>query len=326
MKNNIKPIFLFSLPRSGSTLLQTILTSHSEITSASEPWLLLPLIYMLKERGTYTEYGHNTSVRALVDLFKEMENGEKDYKDELKNFVLRIYKKISKKNTTYFLDKTPRYHLIAKNIIEIFPDAKYIFLWRNPISIIASMIDTFGNGKWQLFNYKIDLFTGFNNLITTYQEYKNKVYSIRYENLIIEPKKQLKSLFQFLDLPIENNSVPDLQSIALRGRLGDKHGIRNYKNLSEEPLNKWKKTICNPLRKKWSKYYLNWIGDEKLSLIGYNKKHILADVDNNSYSNNMLISDCTRLFYGILFCGLDLQMIHHKIRIFPSWKNIYAHK
>ena len=36
------PIFLFSLPRSGSTLLQRVLMSHKDIASVAEPWLMLP--------------------------------------------------------------------------------------------------------------------------------------------------------------------------------------------------------------------------------------------------------------------------------------------
>ena len=45
------PIFIFSLPRAGSTLLQRVLMGHPEIASIAEPWLLLPLMYVQKEHG-----------------------------------------------------------------------------------------------------------------------------------------------------------------------------------------------------------------------------------------------------------------------------------
>ena len=50
------PIFVFSLPRSGSTLLQRVLMSHNDISSVAEPWILLPQIYSLKKEGTLSEY------------------------------------------------------------------------------------------------------------------------------------------------------------------------------------------------------------------------------------------------------------------------------
>ena len=46
-----KIIFLISLPRSGSTLLQKMLTVSPEIYSVAEPWLMLPLAFMLKKEG-----------------------------------------------------------------------------------------------------------------------------------------------------------------------------------------------------------------------------------------------------------------------------------
>jgi len=64
----IKPIFVFSLPRSGSTLMQRILGSSTEISTVSEPWILLPLFYALKKEGVYAEYGHDVLVDAVEDL------------------------------------------------------------------------------------------------------------------------------------------------------------------------------------------------------------------------------------------------------------------
>ncbi|MEZ4607679.1 MAG: sulfotransferase [Deinococcales bacterium] len=62
------PLFLFSLPRSGSTLLQRILAAHPDIATLSEPWFILPLIYMTRDEGIYSEYDHSHLTRALTDL------------------------------------------------------------------------------------------------------------------------------------------------------------------------------------------------------------------------------------------------------------------
>jgi len=59
MNNNLygkNLIFLISQPRSGSTLLQKILNTHSQIISASEPWIMLNPVYALRSSGIKAEY------------------------------------------------------------------------------------------------------------------------------------------------------------------------------------------------------------------------------------------------------------------------------
>ena len=69
--NKATPIFIISLPRSGSTLLQRILTSHESVASASEPWLLLPLIEMIGSKNieSCANYSKLTSQLAAVDFY-----------------------------------------------------------------------------------------------------------------------------------------------------------------------------------------------------------------------------------------------------------------
>jgi len=48
-------IFILSLPRSGSTLLQRILGGHSQVHTVAEPWLMLNPLYALRETGIEAE-------------------------------------------------------------------------------------------------------------------------------------------------------------------------------------------------------------------------------------------------------------------------------
>ena len=72
------PIFIFSLPRAGSTLLQRMLAAHDAIASAPEPTFLLPLLYTLKDRDVYAAYSHELVVWAIED-FAATPNGRADY-------------------------------------------------------------------------------------------------------------------------------------------------------------------------------------------------------------------------------------------------------
>ena len=60
---DVKPIFLICSPRTGSTLLQRILASHSKISSEGETHLLLPLLYAIRKEGVYSEYNHQQTFR-----------------------------------------------------------------------------------------------------------------------------------------------------------------------------------------------------------------------------------------------------------------------
>jgi hypothetical protein len=83
----VTPVFLLSLPRSGSTLAQRILASHTEVATTSEPWLLLPYLYTLRDHGVYAEYSHSTMVTAIRELCSSFPSGEKDYLDEVRRLI-----------------------------------------------------------------------------------------------------------------------------------------------------------------------------------------------------------------------------------------------
>ena len=85
------PIFLFSLPRAGSTLLQRVLMSHKDVASVAEPWLMLPFSYAYKREGILTEYAHSVSYAAFEDFIGNLPNKEDDYYNALRNFAFTIY-------------------------------------------------------------------------------------------------------------------------------------------------------------------------------------------------------------------------------------------
>ena len=93
------PLFLLSLPRSGSTLAQRILAAHQDIATASEPWILLPYLYTLRERGVYAEYNHRVLVRAVEDFCEVLPHGRDDYVAEIRELAVRLYRKASPPGT-----------------------------------------------------------------------------------------------------------------------------------------------------------------------------------------------------------------------------------
>ena len=297
----MQPIFLFSLPRSGSTLAQRILGAHQDIATSSEPWILLPFIYMLRGKRAWAEYDHRLATDAIEDFYKQMPGAQADYLHEIRECVLRLYAKAAPGKERYFLDKTPRYHLIASEVRRMFPDAKYVFLWRNPLAMLGSYIDFFGQGKWNLYAYEIDLFRGLDNLISVYKESKDNVYALRYEDLVNNSAESVEKLVAYLELPYDPKVLESFSQVKLEGRLGDYKGSKSYGAISREPLEKWKLFLGNPLRKRWALNYIEWIGSDRLAVMGYSLEALRKELNSIPLSSNNLISDAIRMTYGRWF-------------------------
>jgi hypothetical protein len=320
------PLFLLSLPRSGSTLAQRILAAHGAIATVSEPWVLLPYLYTLRERGIYAEYNHRALAQAVEDFCKVLPGGREDYIAEIGEFALRLYSKASPNDTRYFLDKTPRYHLISDEIFATFPDGKYLFLWRNPLAVAASIMETWAGGKWNLYRFKVDLFDGIESLIRTYEHHKDKVHAMRYEALVTEPEKAWSDVFRYLDLSFDRSVLEQFGCVELNGRKGDRSGTEEFVEISSEPLVRWRRTLNNPVRKAWCRRYLRWIGRERLTVMGYDLDGLLAELDSLPTSYQRIGSDVQRACWGLIRDLSEPKILEQKLSKLPAWNRIHVHK
>jgi hypothetical protein len=299
-KQPLKPLYIFSLPRAGSTLLQRLLATHPDIATAAEPWLLLPYFYSSRTKGICAEYSHEVAVAALSDFISGLPQGDACYTRELHDFVMRLYAKAAGREVTYFLDKTPRYHLIVNDVIRVFPEGRFIFLWRNPLAVIASIVETWGGGEWNLYRYDVDLLDGVANMLEAYRKYQDCVHAVRYEDLLADPGAVLPGLFRYLGLDVHGDASSSFSNVRLRGRMGDPTGTTRYTSLNREPLEKWKSVLATPLRKQWCRRYLNTIGSENLSLMGYDLQILLNDLDDIPSNPIMIFSDIMNMSRGVI--------------------------
>lgn len=289
----IQPIFLFSIPRSGSTLIQRIIASHDGVATVSEPWLLLPHAYTMRSGGVDAEYVHSLMVTAIEDFCEQLPRQKEDYEQELRDFVLRLYEKAAGDGARYFLDKSPPYCLIASEIMRLFPEGKFVFLWRNPLSVLASIVDTWG--PWRPTLFREDLFIGLPRLIETYRSERSRAHAVRFEDLLAGDVGQWEALMGYLGIEFKRSSLDRFSDIQLNGRMGDPTGVKRYAKLSDEPEQKWKQTLANPLRRAWCHRYLRFLGEDRLSVMGYDRRRMLEALDAQPGSSNELLSDIGRL-------------------------------
>lgn len=327
-----KPIFLFSIGRSGSTMAQRILAAHEQIhVPTSEPHILLPYLYTLRNRGVYAEYSHRNVVRSVKDFYGSMPEGQEEYLSEVRELMLRLYAKTAPQSVRYFLDKTPRYHLIVEDIMRLFPEGKFLFLWRNPLGVVASNMDTWAGGRWNLYRHKVDLFDGLENLVEAYRKHSSKVCAVHFEKLVASPIEEWTRVFDYLELSFEPATLEEFGKIEPQGRpgsrppMGDNPGKKRYSRVSQEPLTKWRQSLSNPVRKAWSRRYLRWIGADRLATMGYDLDELLAELDSLPTSSRRLGSDLLHGGYGLIFQVLEPTILKHKLQLLPSWHRIHTH-
>jgi len=276
--------------------MQRVLAADSQITSVAEPWVLLPFVYALREQGINAEYSHYWANVALNDFIRELPNGRRDYLLAIGSATQELYQKAAKnKDTRYFLDKTPRYALIADEIIDAFPDGKFIYLWRNPLATIASIVETWAGGQWDVSMCEVDLFDGIASLISSYQAHSGKVLAIQYESFLRFPEKEISRIAEYLELNFNSDVLKNFSQVNFNGKMGDPTGVKDYHWIDTAPLKKWKTVINNPLRKRWCRRYLNWLGSERLKIMGYDLDELLREIDATEATLTNMFSDIARM-------------------------------
>jgi len=188
MSNEIKPIFIVGVPRSGSTLIEKVIASGTNnIPIGEETEVFTPII---KEQ-----------------LFKNYIKSESNLNlSNLREKVIEQYGKkklIQKKNKYIFTDKTLANFFYIHLIREIFPNAKIINCKRSPLSSIMSIIKnnlieiSWAHNLEHIFKY----FDIYYKTIEIYKKkFPNFIYELEYEKFVNNSEKESKKLMNFCNL------------------------------------------------------------------------------------------------------------------------------
>lgn len=266
---DIQPVFILSLPRSGSTLLQRLLASHPEVATAPEPWLALPLAYALRS-GSRAEYGHETLVTAHREFVQRLPGGVARYYAEAGAYLTRLYAAAGPAGSRYFVDKTPRYHLIADALAQMLPQARFVVLTRHPLAVVASVARTWNHGRLRLGSNAVDVFDGPGALAQFVQRTDVAVHRVCYEDLATRPVPTLAALGDFLGLAGVAAWASRAHAGLLEGTLGDQLGQARYGTRVEaDPAQAWRSFYDSALRRRFAARYLATLGQDTLRALGY---------------------------------------------------------
>lgn len=286
-------VFLISQPRSGSTLLQKVLGGHRRIRTVSEPWLMLNFCYSLKKEGIVSEYDRRTGYDAATKFIEDLPQGGREfYLTQLREFSLRLYASYTgEESNALFLDKTPRYYFILNELLEIFPNAKIIILKRNPLSVLYSLIQSWTKNSWfRLSDFKHDLHEGFVNPES--YRHDSRVLFVQYERLVAAPTVELQRICGYLGIPFEEGMLN--YGSNEEWPLGDQSQTLQSGGILSDQMDRWKQRDLSSQEWRVLVDYMNWIGEERMNLAGYDFKTIRdALLENRPATDEKSIRDVT---------------------------------
>ncbi len=207
---NLQPgnrlVFVGGSPRSGTTLLQSMLDSHPDICGGPE-FDLVPDIVGLRNRlrasvasGRISVYGSDKDVDREVALFIER--------------LLLPY--AGSRDCQVLSEKTPWNVLAFKDLLEVFPAARFIFCVRDPRAVTASMLQVRQRAREKgllspastkntaaiIKTIETTNRTGFEAAGLS-----NRVLTVPYEQLVVDPEKETKRICDFLVMPWSEEMV-----------------------------------------------------------------------------------------------------------------------
>lgn len=263
-----RPVFLLSLPRAGSTLLQRLLLAGGRCATLGEPSLLLRFLGegpATTRRATYWESLVET---ATADIRGAWPGFDEAYRRGVRDLMGRIYDGLAG-DKPWFLDKTPRYSLIAEEIRATFPDARFIVLWRHPLAVAASLATTFRKGRWCPDEFGIDLHEGLERLHAFCRDHGDEICQVRYEDLVGDTRAELERVGAYLGWE-GLAAVADRELVGTAGgTLGDPTGVRKYSRVSDASREAWKDEVDNWYRRAWARRYFAGERAEWLRELGY---------------------------------------------------------
>ena len=242
-------VFLIGFPRSGTTLLDAILSSHSKIKILEEKPLVQSTINNIKKN--------------------QINKSSKDYKEQVETYYLNNLKKyidIKSIEGGVFIDKLPLNIVNINFIYQLFPKAKFIFSLRHPLDSILScykqnfvlnsaMINFLElNRISEIYNIAMSIFKD------SYPKITNRLFIIKYENLVLNKNYEIKQVLNFLNISWEKNINLYRKNLSNKERIRTPSYNQVTKKLYKTSINRWKcykielKAII-PKVSEWIKYF-----------------------------------------------------------------------
>ena len=191
------PIFVLGMPRSGSTLIDQIISSHSKVDGTQELTNIIKIAADLRRKND--------------NLYPEI-LGKTD-EDEITNLAKNYLKETrwARDGAPHFIDKMPNNFIHIGLIKTILPNAKIIDTRRDAMDTCFSCYKQFF-ARGQLFTYSLeDLGNYYTDYIRAMNHWHNvfgkDIFTVHYDNVINNTEETIKELIDYCELPFEKQCL-----------------------------------------------------------------------------------------------------------------------
>lgn len=220
---SIRPIFILGMPRSGTTLVENILSQSHLIEPTGENSFILKNIFnlfpMIKKK--------------IIDP----ENYSLHFNSE---FIQKYFNFLSPKKKI-ITDKTPLNFLILGIIKILIPNSKIIYCKRNSNDNITSLFQTFFHSYAHEYSYDLnslkDYYELHNEAIVYWNSQKIDFFTLSYEKLISNNEENIKKICSFVEIDFSRNM---LQPHLSKRNVYTASSYQVRQPINSSSINKWK--------------------------------------------------------------------------------------
>ncbi|MEE8408045.1 MAG: sulfotransferase [Myxococcota bacterium] len=301
-------VFIVCSPRSGSTLLQRMIGSHSKVHTHPEPHLLTPLNYL----GYYdtvdkAPYDHINAAQALRELCDDLPRGEEDYLDACRAYATTVYERLlTPTGKELFLDKTPAYGLVLPFISKLFPKARYVVLTRHPMAILHSQAHSFFGGDFRAAHETNPLVQPYVSGIGDFLVNKPVPYvRVRYEDLVQDPESEMRRVLAHLELDYEQGCVDYGKQKHITKSYGDPKSVEKHQRPVTDSKETWAgDLLANADNLKLARRIIDELQPDHLEAWGYAKAEIFSALQGREAMSTELSAFDTYRFKRRVLIGL----------------------
>ncbi len=197
-----RPVFLVGFPRSGTTLLDRILRSHSQVMTLEEQPTLKSIEGWISRTPAGFPAGLNALTREEADALRA------EYWRTVDGHVPRVEGQL-------VIDKLPLDLVNAGLIARLFPRAKFLFALRHPCDVCLScfMQDFRPNDAMAAFLTLESTVALYARVMQLWEQFRNVlplgVCTIRYEAVVEDAEAEIRGGLEFLELDWEPTVLED---------------------------------------------------------------------------------------------------------------------
>jgi hypothetical protein len=243
-------LFVIGAPRSGTTMLEHMLSAHSRIQGGPEPHLLTPLAHLgIWAKVDKAPYDHILAAQAQKEFVAQLPHKEQDYWEACRAYCNVLYGRYMEgKDKDVCLDKTPAYALILPFLMKVYPDAKYIVLTRHPLALFSSYANSFFDGDYaHAHNFNPILLRYVPALAAFLRQREVAHIHVRYEDLVKDPETWFERICTYIGIPYEPEAIEYGKSEQQEARpkgLGDPLGVDQHTRPTTRSVKKWAQELA----------------------------------------------------------------------------------